>query len=222
MLDKGIVMEDGDLIKRNNFIKTYYDKSIRRIKAKVGKLAKVPQHPSELFGCSMEELASHIETKFTDQSQPDHMMRWKYYGDWHVDHVVPMSQFQNLGDVLEQMRCFNFRNLQPLWASQNRAKGKHTIETICDLGIQQCLESKHGRNGKEHYDGFSVSELCTECGVEKPKVDVFKCHICGKGICKTCPGEMKPCTSCIREIQQYICSEECYDVCRLLERDSFD
>lgn len=71
---------------------------------------------SEIVGCSLEELMSHLETKFTEG------MNWDNYGEWHVDHIRPCSSF-NLEDPYEQMTCFHWSNLQPLWAKDNLRKG---------------------------------------------------------------------------------------------------
>ena len=71
----------------------------------------------ELVGCTIEELKDHLEQQF----QPG--MSWENYGDWHVDHIKPVSSFKNLGtDEDVQRQCFHFQNLQPLWASENLKK----------------------------------------------------------------------------------------------------
>ena len=68
------------------------------------------------LGCSIEELRQHLENQF----QPG--MSWENYGNWHIDHIVPLSFF----DLTEEMQlkdaCY-FTNLQPLWAEDNLRKG---------------------------------------------------------------------------------------------------
>lgn len=69
----------------------------------------------ELIGCSNEELLEHLENKFTDG------MTWENYGEWHVDHIMPCASFDfSIPD--EQFKCFNYKNLQPLWAADNFSK----------------------------------------------------------------------------------------------------
>ena len=68
-----------------------------------------------LLGCSLDELVLHIETLFSDG------MTWDNYGEWHIDHIRPCASF-NLMDVEQQRECFNWKNLQPLWAEDNFAK----------------------------------------------------------------------------------------------------
>ena len=49
-------------------------------------------------------------------------MTRKNYGKWHLDHIKPCSSF-DLTKASEQRKCFHYTNLQPLWASENLAKG---------------------------------------------------------------------------------------------------
>lgn len=42
-------------------------------------------------------------------------------GNWHVDHIRPCASF-DLTDKEQQLVCFNWRNLQPLWSSENISK----------------------------------------------------------------------------------------------------
>ena len=49
-------------------------------------------------------------------------MNWNNYGEWHIDHIKPCSLF-NLELEEEQLECFNYKNLQPLWAIDNIKKG---------------------------------------------------------------------------------------------------
>lgn len=50
-------------------------------------------------------------------------MTWENYGPvWHVDHIRPCASF-DLQDPAQQRECFNFKNLQPLFAKENLKKG---------------------------------------------------------------------------------------------------
>lgn len=72
----------------------------------------------ELLGCSVLDLKRHLESLFKDG------MTWENYGKWHVDHIRPCVSF-NLADPEQQKKCFNWKNLQPLWATENyRKSGK--------------------------------------------------------------------------------------------------
>jgi hypothetical protein len=71
-----------------------------------------------LLGCSIDELKSYLEKQFVIG------MNWDNYGEWHIDHIKPCCSF-DLTDLEQQRICFNYTNLQPLWAKDNiRKNGK--------------------------------------------------------------------------------------------------
>ena len=70
----------------------------------------------KLLGCSIEECWQHLESKF----QPG--MTRENHGLWHVDHIKPCSSF-DLRCPVQQLACFHYTNLQPLWAEDNLKKG---------------------------------------------------------------------------------------------------
>ena len=80
----------------------------------------------ELIGCTIEELWTHLESKFTEG-----MIR-ENYGKWHVDHIIPCASF-DLTKPEQQAKCFHYTNLQPLWALDNIKKGKSVsiVATMC-------------------------------------------------------------------------------------------
>ena len=69
----------------------------------------------ELIGCSVDFLKIYLERKFTKG------MSWSNYGKWHIDHIKPCSKF-DMSKLNEQHKCFNYKNLQPLWAKDNLSK----------------------------------------------------------------------------------------------------
>jgi hypothetical protein len=76
----------------------------------------------EDLGCSIIEFISHIELKFSPQ------MTWANYGEWQIDHIVPLCQF-NLQNELELKKACHYTNLQPLWSADNLKK-RHTDGTF--------------------------------------------------------------------------------------------
>ncbi len=72
----------------------------------------------DLLGCSINQLKKHLESQFVER------MTWDNYGlhGWHIDHKKPCNLF-DLTKESEQLKCFNFKNLQPLWAIDNWKKG---------------------------------------------------------------------------------------------------
>lgn len=71
----------------------------------------------DLTGCdNWDDVRKHIEKQFTLG------MSWDNYGKWHIDHIRPCASF-DLTKESEQKECFNYKNLQPLWAKDNLSKG---------------------------------------------------------------------------------------------------
>lgn len=70
------------------------------------------------IGCTPTQLRLHLESLFIDG------MNWNNYGynGWHVDHIKPMARF-DLSDENQIFEAMNYKNLQPLWAQDNWAKG---------------------------------------------------------------------------------------------------
>lgn len=68
-----------------------------------------------LLGCDQEFFKAHIESQFQLG------MTWLNYGEWHLDHIVPVAHF-DMSDPKAQKECFNYKNLQPLWAEDNFKK----------------------------------------------------------------------------------------------------
>ena len=80
------------------------------------------KHYFDILQYTPEELIKHLENKFTDK------MSWDNYGDWHVDHKLPITRFniQEMGDE-EFMRCWSLDNLQPMWGFDNIFKSNKIL-----------------------------------------------------------------------------------------------
>ena len=66
------------------------------------------------IGCSRSALMHHIEKRFTLG------MTWDKYGQWEVDHIVPLSSASTFSETI---RLCHYTNLQPLWKRENQMKG---------------------------------------------------------------------------------------------------
>lgn len=69
---------------------------------------------NKYLGCTWEFLRGYLASKFTDG------MSWDNYGDWHVDHVIPLASAQTKDELI---KLCHYSNLQPLWAFDNLSKG---------------------------------------------------------------------------------------------------
>ena len=66
------------------------------------------------LGYSADDLKTHLESLFTDG------MSWDNYGEWHIDHIKPLSSFdRNTPPSIVN----SLSNLQPLWATTREIGG---------------------------------------------------------------------------------------------------
>ena len=68
----------------------------------------------------MDFFISYIESKFTEG------MRLDNYGEWHLDHIKPLSNCGNYSDILKYN---HYTNIQPLWAKDNILKSNKQTQT---------------------------------------------------------------------------------------------
>ena len=71
-----------------------------------------------ILGYTPMELRKHIERQFLPG------MGWHNAGEWHLDHIIPLSSFKiERKDDPEMRRAWALTNLRPLWAIENIRKG---------------------------------------------------------------------------------------------------
>lgn len=73
------------------------------------------------LGCTLLELMDHLESQFQEG------MNWDNYGEWHIDHIKPLANY-DLTNEEEFKEVVHYTNLQPLWAIDNLSKGKKSME----------------------------------------------------------------------------------------------
>jgi hypothetical protein len=73
----------------------------------------------KILGCTYEEFKIHLENQFTKG------MSWENQGEWHLDHIYPVSLAK---DEEELYKLNHYTNFQPLWAEDNFKKGNKIIE----------------------------------------------------------------------------------------------
>lgn len=79
----------------------------------------------EILGYSNEELKGAVESKFLNG------MSWENYGDWHIDHVYPVSRYISEG-ITDPAIINSLDNLIPMWAEHNLEKKAQTLEEYLD------------------------------------------------------------------------------------------
>lgn len=76
------------------------------------------QSSLSFIGCSVDDFKVYIESKFMVG------MSWDNYGEWHIDHIIPISSALSE----EDLKSLNhYSNLQPLWAFDNVSKGNRVL-----------------------------------------------------------------------------------------------
>jgi len=68
----------------------------------------------DILGYSAEEFKKNIEGKFLEG------MSWDNWGEWHIDHIIPVSKFDK-DSLPSEVNALS--NLQPLWSLDNLKKG---------------------------------------------------------------------------------------------------
>ena len=78
---------------------------------------KSPHKWHTLLGYNTLQLKDHLEKQFIDG------MCWENKGDWHIDHIIPISafNFHTIEDI-DFKKCWALDNLRPMWAKDNIKK----------------------------------------------------------------------------------------------------
>ena len=71
----------------------------------------------KILGCNYQDFLNHITFQFTEG------MTLENYGEWHLDHILPVAAATTEEEVIT---LNHYTNFQPLWAKDNLCKGdKH-------------------------------------------------------------------------------------------------
>lgn len=74
---------------------------------------------NEILGCDFKTFKLHIAKQFKKG------MTWDNYGEWHLDHIYPVSLAK---DEKHLLKLNHYTNFQPLWAEDNIRKGNKLVE----------------------------------------------------------------------------------------------
>ncbi len=68
----------------------------------------------DLVGYTPEDLKNHLERQFKNG------MTWDNYGEWHVDHIIPMKVFNiKSAEDIDFKRCWVLKNLRSKWTRRS-------------------------------------------------------------------------------------------------------
>lgn len=83
---------------------------------------------SKYIGCDREILIKHIESQFTEN------MTWDNYGEWHIDHVMPLDSSLDQSDLY---KLSHYTNLSPIWSEDNYKKSNMFKYEIKPVTVEQ-------------------------------------------------------------------------------------
>lgn len=72
----------------------------------------------EILGCDFSFFIEHITSQFKEG------MTLENYGEWHLDHIIPISSAQTEEDIV---KLCHYSNYQPLWAEDNFKKSNKML-----------------------------------------------------------------------------------------------
>lgn len=115
------------LYKFNKSIRKYIKNAIKR--AGCNKKSKT----ANILGLTPKRFREYLESKFKTG------MSWDNYGDWHIDHIIPMAAAKN---EFEAEILNHHLNLQPMWADNNLKKSDSYTEEDKVKMIKAILNKK--------------------------------------------------------------------------------
>ena len=95
------------------------DNLSRMLRKKLKNLGAKKDIRGNWLGCSNEDFKQHIESQFQKG------MSWENYGEWHLDHNIPLAAAKTIEEVY---KFSNYLNIVPLWANDNLSKNGFYIE----------------------------------------------------------------------------------------------
>lgn len=88
-----------------------------------------------ILNFSLNDLKIHLENQFING------MTWENYGEWHVDHILPISHFNLKSiDSIEFKECWALSNLRPMWAKDNLSKNNKILSHQYKIRVQKSKE----------------------------------------------------------------------------------
>lgn len=103
-------------------------RAVKNSRNRLKSFMKSKRQYSKSLGCSAQELRSHIEHQF----KPG--MSWDNYGEWELDHIVPLALAYKQGPEAF-LTASKYTNLQPLWKADHIVKSREDLIKIRSYDI---------------------------------------------------------------------------------------
>jgi hypothetical protein len=75
----------------------------------------------KLLGGTYEFVMDYLTSKLKEG------MTWENYGEWHIDHIIPLASAKTKEELIS---LCHYTNLQPLSAFENKSKGSKIYKSI--------------------------------------------------------------------------------------------
>lgn len=99
---------------RNDEVLHFANRIKKNIQQAYRRGGRLGEDMRSILGCSLSDFMKYIELQFKDG------MSRENYGEWELDHIIPISSAKSKEDVI---RLCHYSNYQPLWRSENVKKG---------------------------------------------------------------------------------------------------
>ena len=154
----------------NNYMRNYFKQRreedpqfrvISSLRSRLSNLISNNNHSNTLstyLRCSDQFFFSWLQFQF------DEYMNWNNFGTyWHVDHVKPVAMY-NHDNEAAKYECWNWRNLRPLEASENKQKSDKVDYDLYEEQKWKACEFKRSLiNYDELYKEENIGELMIPC-----------------------------------------------------------
>lgn len=99
----------------DNF-KNIYFSACSRIRKSIAKYnLNIKFSYDEILGCNRNEFKEYILNNLLEGMTLDN------FNEWEMDHTIPIASFKF--ESLDEIKsCFNYKNIKPMWKSDNRQK----------------------------------------------------------------------------------------------------
>jgi hypothetical protein len=112
----------------------------------------------KLIGCEQIDFIKWIESCFIGD------MTWENHGPlWHIDHVIPCHSF-DLTDLSQQLICFNWKNMRPLYAKINMSHQYNIHDILLQELKTHTFYTQHKNIGSFNNLQFGVLHLPNHVG----------------------------------------------------------
>ena len=117
--NKELINKKNNEYRRNRFKTDVMYRLKHNVRSRVNILSKRKKYKKKYssikyLGCDFIIYITYIENKFKEG------MSWDNYGDWHIDHIIPLASANTEEELI---KLFHYKNTQPLWAKENLKKG---------------------------------------------------------------------------------------------------